>query len=58
MWNGGLTELQVMKGYWAAIGAMLLPIVGETILFDFPQKAPNVGISFVCLIFRASGDQF
>ena len=40
MWNGGSTELQVKEGYWTAVGAKLLPIIGETFLFDFPQTAP------------------
>ena len=40
MWNGGSTELQVTEGYWIAVGAKLLQIVGETFLFDFPQTTP------------------
>ena len=36
MWNGGSTELQVTEGYWTMVRAKLLPIVGETFLFDFP----------------------
>ena len=39
MWNEGSTELQVMEGYWTPVGAKLLPIVGETFLFDFPHGA-------------------
>ena len=51
MWNGGSTELQVTEGYWTAVGAKLLPIVGETFLFDFPQMAPIV----VSRILRVNG---
>ena len=40
MWNGGSTKLQVTEGYWTAVRAKLLLIVGETFLFDFPQAAP------------------
>ena len=48
MWNGGLTELQVTKGYWTAVGAKLMPIVGETFFFFyFPQTAPIVVTNFL-----------
>ena len=40
MWNGRSTEIQVTEGYWTTVGAKLLPIVGETFLFDFPQTTP------------------
>ena len=51
MWNGGSTKLQVTEGYWTAVGAKLLLIVGEVFLFDFPQTAPIV----VSGILRVSG---
>ena len=31
MWNGGSTELQVMKGYWTAIEAKPSQPIGETL---------------------------
>ena len=57
MWNEGPTELQVTEGYWTAVGAKLLPIVGETFLFDFPQTALIVRTNFVRLIYGASATQ-
>ena len=57
MWNEGSIELQVTEGYWTAVGAKLLPIVGETFLFDFPQTAPIVSTNFVRLISGASAMQ-
>ena len=38
MWNGGSIELQVTEGYWTAVGAKLLPIVGETFLFNSHRR--------------------
>ena len=55
MWNGGSTELQVTEGYWTVVGAKLLPIVGETFLFDFPQTAPIVVTNFFFDIRGMSG---
>ena len=35
------------EGYWTTVGAKLLPIVGETFLFDFPQTALIVVTNFL-----------